>query len=231
MPSWSQLCPLRDCVHGELWPIHAAPWSPSAPAHTHTGCFSKCLRESDREARGRSCAPLFQRKQYLLPHLIAILNKVMQFSLRMLLSSLKQQLEEQKEGSNDFMLPVKPQLRSGVVELTADLSWAGQTIWSNMAKSVGRTETELHQTLCHFLFSTHQHCAVTVIWILLAHLTQHRRGREWSLLALRSDWLQQVHPPLEQDFSVLPHKEVSPRWSGIAHRYRLLHLWDTCISC
>jgi len=40
----------------------------------------------------------------------------------MLLSSLKQQLEEQKEGSNDFMLPVKPQLRSGVVESMADLS-------------------------------------------------------------------------------------------------------------
>lgn len=37
----------------------------------------------------------------------------MQFSLRMLLSSLKQQLEEQKEGSNDLMLPEKPQLGSG----------------------------------------------------------------------------------------------------------------------
>lgn len=62
-----------------------------------------------------SCASLFQRKQPLLPHLIAVSNKVMQFSLRMLLSSLKQQLEEQKEGSNDLMLPVKPQLRSGGV--------------------------------------------------------------------------------------------------------------------
>lgn len=60
-----------------------------------------------------SCALLLQKKQYLLPHLTAILNKVMQFSLRILLSSLKQQSEEQKEGKNDFMLPVKPQLGSG----------------------------------------------------------------------------------------------------------------------
>lgn len=77
-----------------------------------------------------SCASLFQRKQYLLPHLIAILNKVMQFSLRMLLSSLKQQLEEQKESSNDLMLPVKPQLGSVCVrtESRADLSLVGQTV-------------------------------------------------------------------------------------------------------
>lgn len=60
-----------------------------------------------------SCAASFQRKQYLLPHLIAVLNKVMQFSLRLLFPSLKQQLEEQKEGRNDLMLPVKPQLGSG----------------------------------------------------------------------------------------------------------------------
>lgn len=60
-----------------------------------------------------SCASLFQRKRYLLPHLIAVLNKVMQSSLRMFLSALKQLLEEQKEGRNDLMLPVKPQLGSG----------------------------------------------------------------------------------------------------------------------
>lgn len=67
-----------------------------------------------------SCALLFQKKQYLLPHLTALLNKVMQFSLRMLLSSLKQQLEEQKEGRNDLMIPVKPQLVLGEVESRAD---------------------------------------------------------------------------------------------------------------
>lgn len=37
----------------------------------------------------------------------------LQFSLRMLLSSLKQLLKEQKEGSNDLMLPAKPKLSSG----------------------------------------------------------------------------------------------------------------------
>lgn len=36
----------------------------------------------------------------------------LQFSLRMLLSSLKQLLKEQKEGSNDLMLPAKPKLSS-----------------------------------------------------------------------------------------------------------------------
>lgn len=74
-----------------------------------------------------SCASLFQRKQHLLPHLTVVLNQVMQFSPRMLLSFLKQQLEEQKDGSNDLMLPVEPQLGSGRdgVESRADLSLVG----------------------------------------------------------------------------------------------------------
>lgn len=38
----------------------------------------------------------------------------------MLLFSLKQQLEEQKEGKNDLMIPVKPQLVLGEVESRAD---------------------------------------------------------------------------------------------------------------
>lgn len=85
---------------------------PTLPHHTHTG-FSKWLRESAWEARGMSGASWFRRKRYLLPHWTAILTKAAQFSRRMLLSSLKQQLEEEKGSRKDLMLPEKPQLGSG----------------------------------------------------------------------------------------------------------------------
>lgn len=85
---------------------------PTLLHHTHTG-FSKWLRESDWEAQGMSGASWFQRKLYLLPHQTVILTKVMQFSQRMLLSSLKQQLEEEKGSRNDLTFPEKPQLGSG----------------------------------------------------------------------------------------------------------------------